>query len=106
MSVNSSPERQDPPVARPGWIVLHGVRQHNLRVSELHLPRHGVTVVTGVSGSGKSSLAFDTIHAEGYRQYLESLSASARRSLAQVPKPAVDWISGLSPTVAIEQRTI
>jgi excinuclease ABC subunit A len=88
------------------WMVLKGVRQHNLDIAELHLPRHGVTVLTGVSGSGKSSLAFDTIHAEGYRQYLESLSAYVRRKLPKVPKPAVDWISGLSPTVAIEQKTI
>ncbi|MEV4918619.1 excinuclease ABC subunit UvrA [Streptomyces tirandamycinicus] len=88
------------------WMVLKGVRQHNLDIAELHLPRHGVTVLTGVSGSGKSSLAFDTIYAEGYRQYLESLSAYVRRKLPKVPKPAVDWISGLSPTVAIEQKTI
>ncbi|MER5372930.1 excinuclease ABC subunit UvrA [Streptomyces sp. NPDC002553] len=88
------------------WMVLKGVRQHNLDIAELRLPRHGVTVLTGVSGSGKSSLAFDTIHAEGYRQYLESLSAYVRRKLPKVPKPAVDWISGLSPTVAIEQKTI
>ncbi|WP_051717066.1 excinuclease ABC subunit UvrA [Streptomyces megasporus] len=88
------------------WIVLKGVREHNLRVSELAVPRHGVTVFTGVSGSGKSSLAFDTIYAEGYRQYLDSLSAYVRRKLPKVPKPAADWVSGLSPTVAIEQRTI
>ncbi|MBD0695610.1 excinuclease ABC subunit A [Streptomyces sp. CBMA123] len=88
------------------WIVLRGVREHNLRIEELAVPRHGVTVFTGVSGSGKSSLAFDTIYAEGYRQYLDSLSAYVRRKLPKVPKPAVEWISGLSPTVAIEQRTI
>ncbi|MEU2874886.1 excinuclease ABC subunit UvrA [Streptomyces sp. NPDC007070] len=88
------------------WIVLRGVSEHNLRVPELAVPRHGVTVFTGVSGSGKSSLAFDTIYAEGYRQYLDSLSAYVRRKLPKVPKPAVEWISGLSPTVAIEQRTI
>ncbi|MGW9407916.1 excinuclease ABC subunit UvrA [Streptomyces diastaticus] len=88
------------------WIVLRGVREHNLRIEELAVPRHGVTVFTGVSGSGKSSLAFDTIYAEGYRQYLDSLSAYVRRKLPKVPRPAVDWISGLSPTVAIEQRTI
>lgn len=88
------------------WMVLKGVRQHNLDIAELRLPRSGVTVLTGVSGSGKSSLAFDTIYAEGYRQYLESLSAYVRQKLPKVPKPAVDWISGLSPTVAIEQKTI
>lgn len=88
------------------WMVLKGVRQHNLDIGELRLPRRGVTVLTGVSGSGKSSLGFDTIYAEGYRQYLESLSAYVRRKLPKVPKPAVDWISGLSPTVAIEQKTI
>ncbi|MFD6935394.1 excinuclease ABC subunit UvrA [Streptomyces goshikiensis] len=88
------------------WIALRGVREHNLRIDELAVPRHGVTVFTGVSGSGKSSLAFDTIYAEGYRQYLDSLSAYVRRKLPKVPKPSVEWVSGLSPTVAIEQRTI
>ncbi|MER7266895.1 excinuclease ABC subunit UvrA [Micromonospora sp. WMMD712] len=93
-------------VRDPGRIVLRGVRQHNLRIGELSLPRGGLTVLTGVSGSGKSSLAFDTIYAEGHRQYLDSLSAHVRRRLPKVARPTVDWVSGLSPTVAIEQRTI
>lgn len=88
------------------WILLREVHQHNLRIGELAIPRQGVSVITGVSGSGKSSLAFDTIHAEGYRQYLESLSAYVRRKLPKVPKPDAGEITGLSPTVAIEQRTI
>ncbi len=86
-------------------IHIKGARTHNLKDVELVLPRHQLTVITGVSGSGKSSLAFDTLHAEGSRQYLESLSAKARGLLEAVPRPDVDFIRGLSPVVAIAQRT-
>jgi excinuclease ABC subunit A len=85
-------------------IVVHGARQHNLKGFDLEIPRRTVTVVTGPSGSGKSSLAFDTIYAEGQRRYVESLSSYARQFLERMEKPDVDSIEGLSPAVAIEQR--
>lgn len=87
-------------------IHIKGARQHNLRDLELRIPRGKLVVVTGVSGSGKSTLAFDTLYAEGYRKYMESLSARARQYLDQLPRPDVDFIHGLPPVVAIEQRTI
>ncbi len=86
-------------------IHIKGAREHNLKNLELRLPRGKLTVITGVSGSGKSSLAFDTIYAEGYRKYIESLSTKARQILEQLKRPDVDFIHGLSPVVAIEQRT-
>ncbi|TVR50252.1 MAG: excinuclease ABC subunit UvrA [Puniceicoccaceae bacterium] len=89
----------------PDTIHIKGAREHNLRNLEVRLPRNRLTVVTGVSGSGKSSLAFDTLYAEGYRKYIESLSTRARQFLEQVPRPEVDYIHGLSPVLAIEQRT-
>ena len=85
-------------------IVIRGARQHNLKNFDLEIPRRAFTVVTGPSGSGKSSLAFDTIYAEGQRRYVESLSAYARQFLERMEKPDVDSIEGLSPAVAIEQR--
>ncbi|HEY6090170.1 MAG TPA: excinuclease ABC subunit UvrA [Gemmatimonadaceae bacterium] len=85
-------------------IVVRGARQHNLKGFDLEIPRRTVTVVTGPSGSGKSSLAFDTIYAEGQRRYVESLSAYARQFLERMEKPDVDSIEGLSPAVAIEQK--
>src|SRR6476659_9644588 len=85
-------------------IVVRGARQHNLKGFDLEIPRRSFTVMTGVSGSGKSSLAFDTIYAEGQRRYVESLSAYARQFLERMEKPAVDHIDGLSPAVAIEQK--
>jgi excinuclease ABC subunit A len=85
-------------------IVVRGARQHNLKGFDLEIPRRSFTVVTGPSGSGKSSLAFDTIYAEGQRRYVESLSAYARQFLERMEKPSVDHIDGLSPAVAIEQR--
>jgi excinuclease ABC subunit A len=88
----------------PGKIVVRGAREHNLQNLDLEIPRDRLTVVTGLSGSGKSSLAFDTLYAEGQRRYVESLSAYARQFLHQMPKPDVDSISGLSPTISIEQR--
>ncbi len=86
-------------------IVVRGARQHNLRNIDLEIPRHKLTVVTGLSGSGKSSLAFDTIYAEGQRRYIESLSAFARQFLEQMEKPDVDSVEGLSPAISIEQKT-
>ena len=85
-------------------IVIRGARQHNLKGFDLEIPRRSFTVITGPSGSGKSSLAFDTIYAEGQRRYVESLSAYARQFLERMEKPDVDSIEGLSPAVAIEQR--
>ncbi len=85
-------------------IVVIGAKEHNLRNIEVHIPRDKLVVVTGLSGSGKSSLAFDTIYAEGQRKYVESLSAYARQFLEQLSKPDVEHIEGLPPTVAIEQR--
>ncbi len=85
-------------------IVVRGARQHNLKGFDLRIPRRAITVVTGPSGSGKSSLAFDTIYAEGQRRYVESLSAYARQFLERMEKPDVDAIDGLSPAVAIEQK--
>jgi len=85
-------------------IVIRGAREHNLRNLDLRLPRQSLVVITGVSGSGKSSLAFDTLYAEGQRRYVESLSAYARQFLGQMEKPDVDAIEGLSPAIAIEQR--
>src|SRR5882672_4454892 len=86
-------------------IVISGARQHNLKNLSLTLPREKLIVVTGLSGSGKSSLAFDTIYAEGQRKYVESLSVYARQFLEQLQKPEVDHIEGLSPAIAIEQRS-
>src|SRR5215204_1245345 len=85
-------------------IVVRGARQHNLKGFDLEIPRRSFTVITGPSGSGKSSLAFDTIYAEGQRRYVESLSAYARQFLDRMEKPDVDFIDGLSPAVAIEQK--
>ena len=86
-------------------IVIRGARQHNLKNINLDIPRDKFVVLTGLSGSGKSSLAFDTIYAEGQRRYIESLSAYARQFLGQMDKPDVDYIEGLSPAISIEQRT-
>src|SRR5215212_5905653 len=86
-------------------ISIRGARQHNLKNISLEIPRNTLTVVTGLSGSGKSSLAFDTIYAEGQRRYVESLSVYARQFLDQMEKPDVDFIEGLSPAIAIEQRS-
>ena len=86
-------------------IIIRGAREHNLKSINLELPRNQLIVVTGLSGSGKSSLAFDTIYAEGQRRYVESLSSYARQFLEQLQKPDVEYIAGLSPAVAIEQRT-
>jgi len=86
-------------------LVIRGARQHNLKNINVEIPRNSLTVITGLSGSGKSSLAFDTIYAEGQRRYVESLSAYARQFLDQMERPEVDVIEGLSPSIAIEQKT-
>ncbi len=88
------------------WIHVRGAREHNLKNISLKIPRNRLVVITGVSGSGKSSLAFDTLFAEGQRRYVESLSAYARQFLNQVEKPDVDAIEGLSPAISIEQKTV
>ena len=86
-------------------IVIKGAREHNLKNIDLILPRDRFIVVTGLSGSGKSSLAFDTIYAEGQRRYVESLSAYARQFLGQMEKPLVESIEGLSPAISIDQKS-
>lgn len=89
-----------------GFITIKGAREHNLKNIDLSIPRDAITVITGPSGSGKSSLAIDTIYAEGHRRYVESLSAYARQFLEQLRKPDVDSIEGLSPSIAIDQKTV
>jgi len=89
----------------PKEIVIRGAREHNLKDINLNIPRDRLVVITGLSGSGKSSLAFDTIYAEGQRRYVESLSAYARQFLEIMDKPDVDLIEGLSPAISIEQKT-
>src|SRR2546427_2584114 len=85
-------------------LIVRGAREHNLKNITVEIPRNSLTVITGLSGSGKSSLAFDTIYAEGQRRYVESLSAYARQFLGQMEKPDVDFIEGLSPAVSIDQK--
>ena len=85
-------------------IIITGARQNNLKNIDVRIPRDSLTVITGLSGSGKSSLAFDTLYAEGQRRYVESLSAYARQFLDQLQKPDVEHIEGLSPAISIEQR--
>ena len=87
-------------------IVVKGAKEHNLKNISLEIPRDKLVVVTGLSGSGKSSLAFDTIYAEGQRRYVESLSAYARQFLDKMKKPNVDLIEGLSPAISIEQKLL
>lgn len=88
-----------------GWIAIYGAREHNLKNIDLTIPRNSLTVITGLSGSGKSSLAFDTIYAEGQRRYMETFSAYARQFLGGMERPDVDKITGLSPVISIEQKT-
>src|SRR5213596_2028360 len=88
----------------PENIVIEGAREHNLVVDHLELPKQRLVVITGPSGSGKSSLAFDTLYAEGQRRYIESLSTYAKQFLERMPKPRLDALEGLSPAVAIEQK--
>src|SRR2546421_3143123 len=91
-------------IAESESIVVRGARVHNLKNIDFDIPHNQLTVVTGVSGSGKSSLAFDTIYAEGQRRYVESLSAYARQFLERIEKPDVDLIDGIAPAVAIRQK--
>ena len=96
-SVTASSDRQD----TTNHILLHHVRVNNLKNIDLSIPRGKLIVVTGVSGSGKSSLAFDTLYAEGQRRYVESLSSYARQFVGRMAKPEADWIRGLPPAIAI-----
>ena len=91
--------------SEPNEIVVRGAAEHNLKAIDVRIPRNKLVVLTGLSGSGKSSLAFDTLYAEGQRRYVESLSAYARQFLDQMKKPEVDSIEGLSPAISIEQKT-
>src|SRR5436305_13111663 len=99
-------DRKAPKAAARTTIAVQGARVHNLKDVSLEIPRDRLVVVTGLSGSGKSSLAFDTIYAEGQRRYMESLSNFARLFVTQVAKPDVDFVFGLSPVISIEQKTI
>ena len=99
------PPRTVKPTART-TIAIQGARVHNLKNISVEIPRDSLVVVTGLSGSGKSSLAFDTIYAEGQRRYMESLSTFAKRFVSQVTKPDVDFVFGLSPVISIEQKTL
>ena len=94
-----------PPPSDQDTIQVKGARTHNLKNLDVTLPKHQLTVITGPSGSGKSSLAFDTLYAEGQRRYVESLSTYARQFLSLMEKPDVDSISGLSPAISIEQKS-
>src|SRR5262245_5677703 len=96
----------DPPRMKRSDIVIRGAREHNLKGVDLRLPRDSLITFTGVSGSGKSSLAFDTIFREGQRRFLESLSSYARQFVGRMEKPKVDAVSGLSPTLSIDQKTV
>src|SRR6056300_68503 len=89
-----------------GFISVKGAREHNLKNIDIDIPRNKLVVITGISGSGKSSLAFDTIYAEGQRRYIETFSAYARQFIGGLERPDVDKIDGLSPVIAIEQKTV
>src|SRR5216117_1387974 len=106
MASNAAVKRTTKKAAARTTIAVQGARVHNLKNISLEIPRDRLIVVTGLSGSGKSSLAFDTIYAEGQRRYMESLSSYAKRFVAQVAKHDVDFIFGLSPVISIEQKTI
>src|SRR5450755_3399479 len=95
----------DNPIVEEGWIEVYGARAHNLKNIDVAIPRNKLVVITGLSGSGKSSLAFDTIYAEGQRRYMESFSAYARQFMGDMERPDVDKITGLSPVISIEQKT-
>src|SRR5215216_177703 len=92
-------------IAGQDLIEVQGAREHNLKNIDVNIPRNKLVVVTGISGSGKSSLAFDTIYAEGQRRYMESFSAYARAFIGDMERPDVDKITGLSPVISIEQKT-
>src|SRR5690349_16462423 len=104
VSLRASAKIELPPALNDNSIQIRGARVHNLKDLSLEIPHDRLTVITGVSGSGKSSLAFDTIYAEGQRRYVESLSAYARQFLERMEKPDVDEIDGIAPPVAIRQK--
>jgi len=104
-SNKANPSVRPPVTAEPDFIQVRGAREHNLQIDELTVPKRQLVVFTGVSGSGKSSLAFDTLYAEGQRRYVESLSSYARQFLGQMEKPKYESLRGLSPTIAIEQKS-
>ncbi len=106
MYSSPTPVKPEPKIMAQDKIVVHGAREHNLKNIDVEIPRNRMVVITGLSGSGKSSLAFDTIFAEGQRRYVESLSAYARQFLGQMEKPDVDQIEGLSPAVSIDQKGV
>src|SRR5688500_3146305 len=106
MSGKTRANHETPRPAARTTVAVQGARVHNLKNISLEVPRDRLIVVTGLSGSGKSSLAFDTIYAEGQRRYMESLSSYAKRFVAQVSKPDVDFVFGLSPVISIEQKTL
>ncbi|MBB1094586.1 excinuclease ABC subunit UvrA, partial [Rhodopseudomonas palustris] len=95
---------ENEPLESDDKVVVYGAREHNLRNINVEIPRNKLTVITGLSGSGKSSLAFDTIYAEGQRRYIETFSAYARSFLGNMERPDVDKITGLSPVISIEQK--
>jgi excinuclease ABC subunit A len=100
MDISNSPED-----LKQEFIEIIGAREHNLQGIDLNIPRNQLVVITGISGSGKSSLAFDTLYAEGQRRYLETFSAYARQFIGEMERPDVEKISGLSPVISIEQKT-
>lgn len=100
MDTSNSPED-----LKQEFIEIIGAREHNLQGIDLNIPRNQLVVITGISGSGKSSLAFDTLYAEGQRRYLETFSAYARQFIGEMERPDVEKISGLSPVISIEQKT-
>jgi excinuclease ABC subunit A len=105
MAASQQPATERASASEPDALTVSGAREHNLREVSLTLPKHRLICFTGVSGSGKSSLAFDTLYAEGQRRYVESLSSYARQFLGQLPKPDVDQITGLCPSISIQQKT-
>ena len=105
-TIQRSQKRSSGSLAADRPIKITGARVHNLKNIDVEIPRNSLTVVTGVSGSGKSSLAFDTLYAEGHRRYVESLSSYARQFLERMDKPDVDTLTGISPAMAIQQKTI
>ena len=104
MANSSTVSKENSKKAEERPIIIKGARTHNLKNVDVIIPRNKLTVVTGVSGSGKSSLAFDTIYAEGQRRYVESLSSYARQFLERMDKPDVDFMQGISPAMAIQQK--